>query len=64
MNKIPAQKYPKKGILHESEGAARIYEIKYTEESEKNCNVFQMECLLYKRASILTENMCWKVYFD
>jgi hypothetical protein len=29
----------------------------------KNCNVFRMECLLYKRAPILNENMCWKVYF-
>jgi hypothetical protein len=30
----------------------------------KNCNVLQMECLLYKRVSILGENMCWKDYFD
>jgi hypothetical protein len=35
MNKIPAQKYPKKGILRESAGAARIYEIINVAKSEK-----------------------------
>jgi hypothetical protein len=29
----------------------------------KNCNVLREKCLLYKRALILTENMCRKVVF-
>ena len=36
MNKIPAQKYPKEGILRESTGAARGYEIKMVQEVRKN----------------------------
>jgi len=40
MNKIPAQKYPKKGILRESAGAARIYEIKMLQKVRKSCNIY------------------------
>jgi hypothetical protein len=29
----------------------------------KNCNVLNMECLLYKRALIFAESVCWKDYF-
>jgi exonuclease V gamma subunit len=40
MDKIPARKYPKRGILCESASMAKVYEIKMLQKLGKNCNIY------------------------